>query len=262
MHRLTYANVAATLALIIAVAGGTTLSPAQGAKTASSAVRSSRTTSLQRLTGIRVVEVDGRFSAFAPCARGEKSWAAGQLHSPGFPDLGVSRRREWMVRAARRWTGHTDGGLCALPERQTRQIVQPAEASLAFLRRRACKVPSGERDKRCQPWTTSFLCASRRAHMGSRSGASPRPGDVANATRRWVKRTSSNRPSESVRSCLKVRHLRPTRPAWQLPFRRRSAPDAPHEPGRVAIFEALLRNLKRRDNLESSCTLPPSTLSL
>lgn len=92
---LTYANVAATLALIIAVAGGTTA--IAGNKAAKNTVASSsikpHNVTARDLAGIRVVEVDGQFSAFAPCARGERLLGGGGSPIPpgGLVDLGVSR---------------------------------------------------------------------------------------------------------------------------------------------------------------------------
>ena len=71
---LTYANVAATAALIIAVAGGTTA--IAGSKAAKNTVASSSikpyNVTARDLAGIRVVQGNGQFSAFAPCERGER----------------------------------------------------------------------------------------------------------------------------------------------------------------------------------------------
>ena len=73
MHRfrrhLTYANVAATLALFIAVAGGTTA--IAGGKAAKNSVASSSikpfNVTARDLAGIRLVQVSGQVNAFAPC---------------------------------------------------------------------------------------------------------------------------------------------------------------------------------------------------
>jgi hypothetical protein len=93
-RHLTYANVAATLALIVAIAGGTTA--IAGSKAAKNSVASSSikpfNVTARDLAGIRVVEVTNQFSAFAPCARGERLiGGGGSSIPPGFPDLGVSR---------------------------------------------------------------------------------------------------------------------------------------------------------------------------
>jgi hypothetical protein len=98
MHRLrrhlSYANVAATLALIIAVAGGTTA--IAGGKAAPNSVASSsikpHNVTARDLTGIRVVQVNGQFSAFAPCARGERLLGGGGGADVGH-SLGASRPR-------------------------------------------------------------------------------------------------------------------------------------------------------------------------
>jgi hypothetical protein len=106
MHRLrrhlTYANVAATLALIIAVAGGATAiagSKAPNNSVASSSIKPHNVTAGD-LAGIRVVEVDSRFSAFAHCTRRERLLSGGGSSIPaGFPALGVSRpgHNGWFV---------------------------------------------------------------------------------------------------------------------------------------------------------------------
>jgi hypothetical protein len=94
MHRLKphlrYANVAATLALIIAVAGGTTaLAGSKAAKNsvASSSIKPFNVTAGD-LAGSRIVQVNGQVSAFAPCHRGERLLGGGG--STGGP-LGASR---------------------------------------------------------------------------------------------------------------------------------------------------------------------------
>ena len=102
MHRLrrhlSYANVAATLALIIAVAGGTTA--IAGGKAAPNSVASSsikaHNVTARDLAGIRVVQVTGQVSVFAPCGRGERLLGGGG--STGGP-LGASRpgNNGWFV---------------------------------------------------------------------------------------------------------------------------------------------------------------------
>jgi hypothetical protein len=102
MHRLkphlSYANMAATLALIIAVAGGTTA--IAGGKAAKNSVASSSikpfNVTAGDLAGIRIVQVNGQVSAFAPCRRGERLLSGGG--SAGGP-LGASRPGEngWFV---------------------------------------------------------------------------------------------------------------------------------------------------------------------
>jgi hypothetical protein len=107
MHRLkphlSYANVAATLALIIAVAGGTTaIAGGNAAKNsvASSSIKPFNVTA-RDLAGIRVVEVDAQFSAFAQCDRRERLLGGGGSPIPpgGLIDLGVSRPGDngWFV---------------------------------------------------------------------------------------------------------------------------------------------------------------------
>jgi hypothetical protein len=89
---LTYANVAATLALIIAVAGGTTAiagSKAGKNTVASSSIKPYNVTA-RDLAGIRVVQGNGQFSAFAPCERGERPIGGGGS-APAGDSLGVSR---------------------------------------------------------------------------------------------------------------------------------------------------------------------------
>jgi hypothetical protein len=102
MHRLkphlSYANMAATLALIIAVAGGTTA--IAGGKAAKNSVASSSikpfNVTAGDLAGIRIVQVNGQVSAFAPCRRGERLLSGGG--GAGGP-LGASRPGEngWFV---------------------------------------------------------------------------------------------------------------------------------------------------------------------
>lgn len=89
---LTYANLAATLALIIAVAGGTTAiagSKAGKNTVASSSIKPYNVTA-RDLAGIRVVQGNGQFSALAPCERGEHLIGGGGS-APAGDSLGVSR---------------------------------------------------------------------------------------------------------------------------------------------------------------------------
>ena len=76
---LTYANVAATAALIIAVAGGTTA--IAGSKAGKNTVESSSikpyNVTARDLAGIRVVQVTGSVNAFAPCTEGERLLGGG-----------------------------------------------------------------------------------------------------------------------------------------------------------------------------------------
>ncbi len=103
---LTYANVAATLALIIAVAGGTTA--IAGSKAAKNTVASSSikpyNVTARDLAGIRVVQVNGQFSAFAPCARGERLLGGGGSATSGcLASRCIASGRKWMVRRSKAW---------------------------------------------------------------------------------------------------------------------------------------------------------------
>jgi hypothetical protein len=94
-RHLSYANVTATLALIATVAGGTAAIAASKApknSVASSSIRPLNVTA-RDLAGIRVVEVTNQFSAFAPCARGERLLGGGGSPIPpgGLVGLGLSR---------------------------------------------------------------------------------------------------------------------------------------------------------------------------
>ncbi|MGA8803267.1 MAG: hypothetical protein WB866_01140 [Solirubrobacterales bacterium] len=101
-RHLTYANVAATLALVIAVAGGATA--IAGGKAAKNSVASSsikpHNVTASDLAGIRVVQVTGQFSAFAPCSKGERLVGGGGSSVPAaVSDLAVSRPGNggWLV---------------------------------------------------------------------------------------------------------------------------------------------------------------------
>ena len=100
---LSYANVAATLALLIAIAGGTTaIAGSRAAKNSvvSSSIKPYNVTAGD-LAGIRTVEVDAQFSAFASCGKGERLIGGGGSPIPpgGVVDLGVSRPGDngWFV---------------------------------------------------------------------------------------------------------------------------------------------------------------------
>jgi hypothetical protein len=101
-RHLSYANVTATLALVIAIAGGTTAiagSKAPKNSVVSSSIRPFNVTAGD-LAGIRIVEVDGQFSVFAPCRKRERLiGGGGSSIPPGFPDLAVSRpgNNGWQV---------------------------------------------------------------------------------------------------------------------------------------------------------------------
>jgi hypothetical protein len=89
---LTYANVAATLALLIAIAGGTTA--IAGSNAAKNSVTSSSikpfNVTARDLAGVRVVQGNGQFAAFAPCRRNERLLGGGGT-APTGDAMGVSR---------------------------------------------------------------------------------------------------------------------------------------------------------------------------
>jgi hypothetical protein len=102
-RHLTYANVAATLALLIAIAGGTTAIAGSNApknSVTSSSIKPFNVTA-RDLAGIRIVEADAQFSAFARCAKRERLVGGGGSPIPpgGIVDLGVSRPGDngWFV---------------------------------------------------------------------------------------------------------------------------------------------------------------------
>jgi hypothetical protein len=73
-QKLTYANVAATLALVLAVAGGTTAIAASKApknSVASSSIKPNNVTATD-LAGIRVVQAFGEFKVVASCGKKER----------------------------------------------------------------------------------------------------------------------------------------------------------------------------------------------
>jgi hypothetical protein len=91
---LTYANVAATLALVIAVAGGTTALAASKNTVTSASIKPNNVTAGD-LAGIRVAHVSGEFKAFAACSRGERLVGGGGAAG----SLGTSRpgNNGWYV---------------------------------------------------------------------------------------------------------------------------------------------------------------------
>jgi hypothetical protein len=99
-RHLSYANVAATLALLIAIAGGTTAiagSRAPKNSVASSSIKPFNVTA-RDLAGIRLVQVSGQVNAFAPCPGGERLIGGGG----GASSVGVSspRNNGWYVEQA------------------------------------------------------------------------------------------------------------------------------------------------------------------
>ena len=101
-RHLSYANVAATLALAIAIGGTTTaiaVNKAAKNSVTSSSIRPFNVTA-QDLAGIRIAETDAQFSAFAQCGKKERLiGGGGSSIPPGFPDLSVSRPggNGWLV---------------------------------------------------------------------------------------------------------------------------------------------------------------------
>ncbi|MGH2983163.1 MAG: hypothetical protein ACRDK5_02725 [Solirubrobacterales bacterium] len=86
-RKLSYANVVATLALVIAVAGGTTaiaVSKAPRNSVASSSIKPYNVTAGD-LAGIRMVQAVAKGTATASCARGERLLGGG-----GSGDLAAS----------------------------------------------------------------------------------------------------------------------------------------------------------------------------
>ena len=99
-RHLSYANVASSLALVIAIAGGTTAIAASNAAkntVTSSSIKPYNVTA-RDLAGMRIVQVNGQFAAFAPCSRQERLLAGGG-GSPAGDNLGASRPGEngWYV---------------------------------------------------------------------------------------------------------------------------------------------------------------------
>jgi hypothetical protein len=103
-RHLTYANVAASLALIIAIAGGTTAiagSKAQKNSVASSSIKPYNVTA-KNLAGIRVVRVDGQFKAFASCGNRERLIGGGANGLNASGPIGASSPGDngWYVEQA------------------------------------------------------------------------------------------------------------------------------------------------------------------
>jgi hypothetical protein len=102
-RHLNYANVAATVALVVAVAGGATAiagSKAPKNSVVSSSIRPYNVTA-RDLAGIRIVETDSQFSAVAQCNSRERLIGGGGSPIPpgGTVPLGVSRpsANGWFV---------------------------------------------------------------------------------------------------------------------------------------------------------------------
>jgi len=91
-RHLNYANVAATLALLVAIAGGTTAIAGSNApknSVTSSSIKPFNVTA-RDLAGIRVVQASGQFAATAMCGRGERLLGGGGI-APAGDTLGASR---------------------------------------------------------------------------------------------------------------------------------------------------------------------------
>ncbi len=97
-RHLTYANVVATLALILLLAGGTALAASKNTVT-SRAIKPFNVTA-QDLAGTRVVQVSGQFKALAACARKERMIGGGG--NAGTTGVGVSSPagNGWFVQQA------------------------------------------------------------------------------------------------------------------------------------------------------------------
>jgi hypothetical protein len=110
-RHLSYANVAATLALVIAIAGGT--SAIAGSKAPKNSVVSSSikrfNVTAKDLAGLQEVQVSAQVSAFAPCPPHARLLAGGG--SAGGP-LGASRpgNNGWFVQQG---TGPEDRAVVA-----------------------------------------------------------------------------------------------------------------------------------------------------
>jgi hypothetical protein len=99
-RHLSYANVASTFALLVAIAGGTTAIAGSNApknSVTSNSIKPHNVTS-RNLAGLRVVQASGQFSAFAACRGGERLLGGGGSAPPG-DDLGASRpgSNGWFV---------------------------------------------------------------------------------------------------------------------------------------------------------------------
>jgi hypothetical protein len=101
-RHLSYANVASTLGLVIATAGGTAALAADTNSVSSNSIKPYNVTA-RDLAGIRVVQVDGQFAAFAPCPRAERLLGGGGSSiPPAAVDVAVSRPggNGWYVQQA------------------------------------------------------------------------------------------------------------------------------------------------------------------
>jgi hypothetical protein len=113
-RHLSYCNVAATLALLIAIAGGTTAiagSKAPKNSIASSSIKPFNVTA-RDLAGIRVVQVSNPVNAFARCSRNERLLGGGGSPIPPGGPMGASRPGDngWFVQQG---TGPEDAVVAA-----------------------------------------------------------------------------------------------------------------------------------------------------
>jgi hypothetical protein len=100
-RHLTYSNVAATLALVIAIAGGTTAIGASKApknSVASSSIKPYNVTAGD-LAGIRVASAFGQFKVVATCRSGERLLSGGGS-SPGGIGSSSPENNGWSVEQA------------------------------------------------------------------------------------------------------------------------------------------------------------------
>ena len=91
-RHMTYANVAATLALLIALGGSTVAIAGNNAPKNSVTSRSIKpfNVTARNLSGTRLVQTSGQFSAFASCREHERLIGGGGSSPPG-DNLGASR---------------------------------------------------------------------------------------------------------------------------------------------------------------------------
>jgi hypothetical protein len=103
-RHLTYANVAATLALLIAIAGGTSAIAGSNApknSVTSSSIKPFNVTA-RDLAGIRTVQVSGQFNAFASCRSNERLVGGGANGFNASGPIGASSpgNNGWYVEQA------------------------------------------------------------------------------------------------------------------------------------------------------------------
>jgi hypothetical protein len=113
-RHLSYANVAATLALLIAIAGGTTaIAGGRAAKNsvASSSIKPFNVTA-RDMAGIRVVEASNPVNAVARCSRSERLLGGGGSPVPPGGPMGASHpaNNGWFVQQG---TGPEDAVVAA-----------------------------------------------------------------------------------------------------------------------------------------------------